>query len=94
MELLRIVATFFVMFVHADFLSLGIPKGGENLVHSIFQIEIESLSIVSVNLFVLISGWFGIHCSLKRILSLVFQCLFLYYAVLVLFSFTGSLGGG
>lgn len=43
---------------------------------SSFRVFIYYLTIVSVDVFVLISGWFGIRFSLKKLSSLLFQVLF------------------
>ena len=90
-ELLRIVAMFLVLVVHADYFSLGAPTAEEcinNGVASLFRIGVESISIVCVNVFVLISGWFGIHFKWKSLLSFMFQVFFfgcLIYAFCVVF---------
>lgn len=90
-ELLRIVAMFLVLTVHADFLSLGTPTQSELQiapVASYTRFFIESLSIVCVNVFVLISGWFGIKASTKSFLRFIFQCFFFLigiYAASILF---------
>lgn len=90
-ELLRIVAMFLVMVVHADFLSLGAPSWGDvmsNPTNAIARILIESLSIVCVNVFVMISGWFGIKFKVRRLAGLIFQVIFffslIYIALLLL----------
>lgn len=78
-ELLRLISMFLVLCVHADFLSLGIPNLNElnsNPVMVWFRSFIESLSIVCVNVFVMISGWFGIKASVKGLSGFVFQCLY------------------
>lgn len=93
-ELLRIVAMILVLIVHADFLSLGEPNiddltsspGGTCL-----RVLIESLSIVCVNVFVLISGWFGIKSNLSRFLCFLFQIYFLELFVYVLYLSMGMI---
>lgn len=78
-ELLRIIAMFLVLLVHADYFSLGAPTIIDiqaNSLDSFLKILFESISIVCVNVFVLISGWFGIKPSVKGILNFLFQCLF------------------
>ena len=44
-------------------------------------IFLQSLSCVCVNVFVLISGWFGIKFSLKKMLKFVFQCAFFLFGI-------------
>ena len=78
-ELLRIIAMLLVLIVHADFASIGYPNGNDVTsapTSTFFRIFIESLSIVCVNLFVLISGYFGINPKTKSIFSLIFQVVF------------------
>ena len=78
-ELLRLVAMFLVLVVHADFSSLGEPSLRDfqsDIVGSTLRVFIESLSIVCVNVFILISGWFGIRQSLKSFCNFLFQCFF------------------
>lgn len=79
-ELLRIVAMMLVMLVHANYLSLGNVTQSE--LHTMpltamVRIVCEQLCIVSVNLFVLLSGWFGIRPTVKKFASLIFQILFI-----------------
>ena len=78
-ELLRIVAMFLVLVVHADFFALGEPDANLIKTEPLFsfgQLFFESLSIVCVNVFVLISGWFGLRPKLKGFCNFIFQCLF------------------
>lgn len=87
MELLRIVAMLLILLVHASYLSLGAPSNQDIYqypIDSFVRITIQSFAIICVNLFVLLSGWFGIRPSLKSFSNLVFQCLFfsvLIYAI-------------
>lgn len=79
-ELLRIVAMFLVLAVHADFLSLGVPKAadfGADALSAWTRAFVQFASIVCVDVFVLISGWFGIRVSLAGGVKYVFQCVFL-----------------
>lgn len=99
-ELLRMLAMFLVLLVHADFFSIGRPNLQDILTETLdstLRIFFEALSIVCVNVFVLISGWFGIRPSLKGISSFVFQCLFfligLYSVSLAIGTSTLSLEG-
>ena len=79
MELLRIVAMLFILVVHADFKALGVPTLDEmeaSPILSFFRLLGQSMSIVCVNLFILISGWFGIRPKIVRFSEFVFQVLF------------------
>ena len=78
-ELLRIIAMFFVLVLHANFTSLGIPTKASLLCAPIregFRILLESFSIVAVNVYVLLSGWYGIHFKFTRLCEFVFQVFF------------------
>ena len=48
------------------------------------RIFFESISIVGVNVFVLISGWFGIRTNVKGVCKYLFQCFFILSSVYVL----------
>lgn len=41
-----------------------------------FQVIIESISVVCVNIFVLISGWFGIRPTFRGLFAFIFQCIY------------------
>ena len=87
-ELLRILAMFFVLVQHANFIGIGVPSGYQCInspVTTFFSFLIQSLSIVAVNVFVLISGWFGIKPSLKKIFAIIFQVLFFSLLMLVIY---------
>lgn len=78
-ELLRLIAMFLVLVVHADFWSLGCPTQEETLatpMNAFCRFFFESLSVICVDVFVLISGWFGIRANAKSFCNFVFQCLF------------------
>lgn len=78
-ELLRIISMFLVVVFHANFSSIGYPSANEFVLRPLstgVQIFLAQSSIICVNLFVLISGWFGIHVRLKSLVSFLFQWLF------------------
>lgn len=83
MELLRIISMLMVLAVHIDGASLGLPdlKGDFSALdcRSAWQLTVESLAIVGVNCFTLISGYFGIRLRVRSMVSYLFQCVF--YAV-------------
>lgn len=93
MELLRIVAMFLVLMVHADYFSLGAPNSAAftaTPLSAIARCFFEACSITCVNIFVLMSGWFGIKPSLRGFGNFVFQCayfLFGIFAIMVLIKF-------
>lgn len=85
MELLRIVAMLLVMIVHASFLAFGKPTTGychKDGAGSFAVFFFESMSVVCVNLFVLLSGWFGIKLKLKKIAEMLFQVFFFAFLIL------------
>lgn len=92
-ELLRIFAMFMVLVLHANFIAIGKPNAdifSAEPIRFVSQHFIESLSIVAVNVFVLISGWFGIKASIKGFFSLIFQIFFFWgiiYYVLIIVGF-------
>ncbi len=78
-ELLRIISMIMIIFLHA--LSKGenlksLTEG--NAVNAAIAWTFEALSISSVNIFILISGYFLIDSKFKirRLISLVAQCIF------------------
>ncbi len=98
-ELLRIIAMFLVLLIHAnawgekwEYLNFDTSLG-----KSIITILLQSLSCVCVNIFVLISGWFGIHFSIKGLIKFLFQCMFflfgIYFLLLILGKTNFSLEG-
>ena len=75
-ELLRIITMILVMIVHANFRALPSPTIEEvaNVPTSSFlRFFTESVSIICVNVFVLISGWFGIKFNWKKLTEFLFR---------------------
>ena len=92
MELLRIVAMLMILFVHANYLSLGEVTPDDlcvSPVNSLVRIILEQLCVVCVNVFVLISGWFGIKPSVKGALSLLYQVFFFSVVIIFLMQILG-----
>lgn len=85
-ELLRILAMFMILVIHANMISLPKPLHADLLsspIPCITRYFIESLGIVGVNLFVMISGWFLIRTRAKSFLSFIFQILYFWGGVLI-----------
>ncbi len=87
-ELLRITAMVMVMLYHVFPGTIGFSyeRIHDYPVDSVIGFGIESLSVVCVDVFVFISGWFGIRVNTRKLLELCFQTLFfavLVYAVLL-----------
>lgn len=79
MELLRIIAMLLVLVVHSSWLSLGAPTYEEahsQVALTLYRCWLPSISICCVNTFVMISGYFGINFSFRKLLSLLFQVAF------------------
>lgn len=77
MELLRIVAMFLVMFTHANFLSGAIPlPSEENVAYATMVFFFQTLSAPCVDIFILISGYFGIRYSNFKLTSILFSVFF------------------
>lgn len=80
MELLRIVAMLMVVAIHMCYYSFGTPTRAEVLQFSPFamgRMAVQSFTVVCVDVFILLSGYFGIRASWKRLCGLVFQVLLL-----------------
>lgn len=78
-ELLRIVSMFLVLLVHSNFFSLGEPTSIDiiqNPVDAIARVVFETASIACVDIFILISGWFGIRPKVRSLCNFIFQCFF------------------
>lgn len=91
-ELLRIIAMLLVLIVHADFKAIGGPNYQDFLNDSsnaLIRIFFESASIVCVNVFIMISGWFGIRPSLKGLFNFIFQCVYFYLGIYIFSLYLG-----
>lgn len=80
MELLRIVSMLMVLIVHADGAALGLPSLYGDLnsasAYDLWRLAIEAITIVGVNCFIMISGYFGIRLTLRNVTTYLFQCAF------------------
>lgn len=78
-EALRMLAMFLVLVVHAMYGSLGSP-GVEEIAAAPadtgLRMLLRSLAVVCVDVFVLISGWFGIRPKWKSAANFLFQIFF------------------
>lgn len=92
-ELLRIVAMFLVLVLHADFLSLGVPEAKDFAAapaNAWTRTFFEMMAICAVNVFVMISGWFGIRGTLRGGLRFLFQACFFYFGIYGVMLLTGG----
>lgn len=79
MELLRLVAMFMILLLHADFWALEAPKAYDisiEPVESFAKFFIEALTVIGVNVFVFLSGWYGIKPKMIRLGEFLFQIIF------------------
>ena len=73
-ELLRLVSMFMVMMCHAT----GYVNEADLVgVSGAAKLVLSQLCLICVNVFVMISGWFGIKASLKGVCALLFQVFFI-----------------
>ena len=80
-ELLRIFSIFLILVIHVINLVIGAPDRTDlqtNPLSAITTISFESIAVVCVDVFIIISGWFGIKYSLRGLSKLIFQCVFFY----------------
>lgn len=94
-ELLRIVAMFLVLIIHANFYSINPPTNEEILGHplsSMMRYVVESLALVCVNVYIIISGYFGIKLKPKSILNFIFMILFWKIIINIGFIIAGCSG--
>ena len=89
-EVLRLLAMLYVLVVHADFIALGAPKVSDFAVcpmDALLQYVFESFAICCVDVFVLISGWFGIRFNLRKLGAFLFQVLFFSFSIFLVAAF-------
>lgn len=75
-ELCRIASIVFILLVHSAFATNGFPTTLS--ASSLWLIILESISIIGVNVFILISGYFSIKLKPQTIYTLVIACAFYY----------------
>ena len=84
---------FLILVIHANFVSLPKIEYDElisNTTPSLVRFLIESIGIVAVNVFVFISGWFGINTKKKSVLSFIYIILFFLGGGGILFLLLGK----
>lgn len=92
-ELLRIIAIFMVLAGHANARVLGLPSPSDfvsSTSSSVMRMLFSSVVVYGVNIFVMISGWFGIHAKPKGLAKLLFEVLFLLWGIYAVFLLTGN----
>lgn len=93
-EGLRVLSMLMILLLHANYSSLGWPRVKhfeDSFATSFLQLFSFELTVVCVNLFILISGWFGICARLSGFLRLLFLLLFACVAMVMgIYFFTGE----
>ena len=93
-ELLRIIAMVMILGLHVNFLAIKIPSTQDitsSPLQSFIRLFAEYACIVGVNIFVLISGWFGINYKTKGLCNFLFQSLFFSLMIFLVFALTGNI---
>ena len=78
-ELLRLIAMMMVLLLHCNYACLGEADINEIRQHPLtayVRVFLEHACLSGVNIFILISGWFGIKFRPRGIISLLFNVLF------------------
>lgn len=80
-EIARILSMFFILVIHANMVCLDRPTYDDLSINStsvIVRYLLESMGIISVDVFVFISGWFMIKPRLQNVTSFIFQVVFIW----------------
>lgn len=91
-ELLRVIAIFMVLVCHANARVLGLPSPSDfdsSPLSSVVRMFFACAGEGGVNIFVMISGWFGIHAKPRGLAKLLFQVFFLLWGIYAVFLLTG-----
>lgn len=91
-ELLRCIAMLMIIGLHLNKTSIQAPTAEDlqtDPLNACTRILFESLFIGAVNIFVFISGWFGIHPKLKSLGKLLFQTFFFTIGTYLFLLFAG-----
>lgn len=83
-ELLRIISMMLVLLVHSTYASFGTPSTWDTPHYGL--IAASAFSVIGVNVFVLISGWFSVKLSKKSFAKILFPCLF-YGLIIAVFAY-------
>lgn len=87
----------FVVMVHLDGAALSLPAIDGDIdtltARNLWKLSAESVTIVGVNCFTLISGYFGIRASVRGFLRLTFLCLFYSVGIATVFGIYDALHG-
>lgn len=73
-----------VVILHLNFETFGIPNEYDlesRPISVVFRVFSEAIFICATNIFVLISGYFGIRFKIKSLLNLLFQCAYFFFGI-------------
>lgn len=93
-ELLRIFAMAGILFGHGVGMANSLPTRElimTDPISSFFFVSASSVFVGGVNVFVLISGWFGIHATFKGMMKLLFQFFFMLWGVILILLIGGQI---
>lgn len=92
MELLRITAMLLVVLFHIDFINFNFPENQLDIFNQPLSAYLKIWGVCAtytcVDIFILLSGWYGIHPKKSRFLEFIFQVLFyssISYALFLIF---------
>lgn len=90
-ELLRIVCMLYILLIHFVGLGIGLPHNlsDSTLSENFVLWFLENLGIVGLDCFVVITGYFSLQLSLKKILNLYLQLLFYSVTIEIIFILLG-----
>lgn len=88
-EILRMIAMFMVLLMHANLMHVDAPDIRDNFLPTETQLFFQTISLYGVNLFILISGWFSIKTSVRGLSYLLFQ---VYYFGIIILGFLTVMG--
>lgn len=95
-ELLRVIAMLMVLTLHTGMI-VNASYVSEHLVDrpvsAGFISLMQSSCIIAVNLFVLVSGYFGIRTTVRRMLKFMYMCVFYCFGIYLLFYCLNKIAG-
>lgn len=89
-ELLRILLMFMILMLHGYGITAGMIERTNNLGLYIPEGLIYSLTVIAVNCYIFISGYFGMKFNLHSFLSLITQLLFYSLGIVVVMTILGT----
>lgn len=93
MELLRIISMLFILLLHSNHMGIAEIYNLPNRTEAYMRFFIEVISIIGVNCFILISGYFRIKLKIKNFCSLVFHIYFFAVLSIIIYGLIHNWGG-